>query len=119
MCADANTALAIAVVPYAVEAKMEDSLYQLMAGACKSLAESNCSLVGGHTCEGTEFALGFAVNGVVEEKKVLCKGGINTGDKLILTKGLGTGTILAADMRVKAKAAWMEATLQSMIKSNR
>ena len=51
-CAEAQTALAIVVVPFGVEAKVEDTLYQMMAGACDVLRESNCALVGGHTCEG-------------------------------------------------------------------
>ena len=51
MCADARTALAIATVPFAVEEKVEGMLYQMMAGACAVLKESNCALVGGHTAE--------------------------------------------------------------------
>ena len=39
--------------------------------------------------------------------QVLRKGGMNPGDAIIITKGVGTGTILAADMRVEADAAWM------------
>ena len=35
---------------------MEETLFQMMAGACEVLAESGCSLVGGHTCEGSEQA---------------------------------------------------------------
>merc|ERR1719424_1897052 len=52
MCAEARTALAIAVVPFAIEAKVEETLFQMMAGACEMLKESDCALVGGHTCEG-------------------------------------------------------------------
>ena len=58
MCADAVTALAIATVPYAVEEKVEGMLYQMMAGACETLRESGCALVGGHTAEASELSLG-------------------------------------------------------------
>ena len=43
---------------------------QLMAGACEVLAESGCDLVGGHTAEGADMSLGFAVNGVVDPDEV-------------------------------------------------
>jgi hypothetical protein len=39
-----------------MEAKVEETLFQMMAGACEVLAESGCSLAGGHTCEGSEQA---------------------------------------------------------------
>jgi selenide,water dikinase len=119
MCAEARTALAIAVVPYALEAQVESVLFQMMAGACSALAESNCALVGGHTCEGTELALGFCINGVVEQERALCKGGLRAGESLVLTKPIGTGTLFAAEMRVKAKGIWVANALQVMSKSNR
>lgn len=103
MCAEARTALAIAVVPYAVESKVEEALFQMMAGACSALAESGCALVGGHSCEGTELALGFCINGAVEQERALRKGGMTPGDCVVLTKAIGTGTLFAAEMRMKAK----------------
>ena len=53
-----RTALAIAVVQFGSDARMEETLYQVMAGALGVLQEAGCSLVGGHTCEGGELALG-------------------------------------------------------------
>ena len=112
------SALAIAVVPYSTESKVEATLYQMMAGACSALKEVGCALVGGHTCEGKELALGFAVNGVSSQSALLAKGGMNVGDKLILTKGLGTGTILAAEMRRKANGVWWQSAVEAMVQSN-
>jgi len=120
MCAVPTTALAIAVVPYGLEDKVEEDLYQMMSGACRVLAESNCKLVGGHTCEGAELSLGLVVNGLVEYPNgALTKGGLKKGDAVILTKGVGTGTIFAADMRGKAQGAWVASALDSMQVSNR
>ncbi|MBT4162277.1 MAG: selenide, water dikinase SelD, partial [Gammaproteobacteria bacterium] len=61
----------------------------------------------------------FAVNGLVDEASIWKKEGLNPGDCLVLTKPLGTGTILAADMRHRAKGEWVEGAIRSMMQSNR
>jgi selenide, water dikinase len=118
MGGEPQTALAIATVPYGLESKVEADLSAMMAGANEVLREAGCALVGGHTSEGAELALGFAVNGLVPATAALRKGGLEPGDGLILTKPLGTGTLLAADMRRKAKARWVMAAIAHMIQSN-
>lgn len=115
----AVSALALCVIPYGPEEMVEDSLVQVLAGACKVLAADKddevdeeirkrwggdsreslgCALVGGHTSEGSDLALGFAVNGVAAAGGVLHKGspciprlicGAMVADVIILTKPLG------------------------------
>ena len=119
MGAEPQSALAIATVPYGIETKVEADLSMMMTGANEILREVGCALVGGHTSEGAELSLGFSVNGLIDREKVLRKGGLEPGDALILTKPLGTGTLLAADMRGKAKARWVMAAIEHMIRSNR
>jgi selenide,water dikinase len=109
-----QTALAIAAVPYARADKTEADLADLLAGANAVLADAGCALIGGHTSEGSELALGFAVTGTVARDRVLRKSGLVPGDALILTKPIGTGTLLAAHMRGKAKARWVMAALAHM-----
>ncbi|GFH16179.1 segregation protein A, partial [Haematococcus lacustris] len=67
------------------------------------LNDAGCSLVGGHTSEGSDLSLGFSVTGEVSEQSVMRKGGLAPGQVLLLTKALGTGTIMAASMQAKAK----------------
>ena len=118
MGGEPQTALAIATVPYGLETKVEADLSAMMTGANEVLREVGCALVGGHTSEGADLALGFAINGLVSAKTALRKSGLRPGDALILTKPIGTGTLLAADMRGKAKARWVMAAIAHMIRSS-
>jgi selenide,water dikinase len=118
MGAEPQSALAIATVPYGPEAKVEQDLRALLQGANEVLGDVGCALAGGHSSEGAELALGFTVNGIAERGRVLRKGGMQPGDALILTKPLGTGALLAAHMRGKAKARWVMAALDHMTQSS-
>lgn len=121
MGGQAQSATAIATVPAGLEAKVEDDVFQMMSGAVEVLNEAGCALVGGHTGEGKEMALGFAINGLVDEDlhSVMRKGGMRPGDVLILTKPIGTGTLFAAHARLQTRGRWIDAALESMIQSNR
>jgi selenide,water dikinase len=119
MGAEAQSALAIATVPFGLEAKVETTIREMMTGAMDVLNEAGATLIGGHTSEGPELALGFSVNGLADREAILRKGGMVPGEVLILTKPLGTGTLFAADMQQKAKGRWIEGALKSMVQSNR
>jgi selenide,water dikinase len=120
MGAEPQSATAICTVPPGLEAKVEDLLLQMMGGAVEVLNAAGCALVGGHTGEGRELALGFAINGLIDEKmdRVMRKGGMQAGDVLVLTKPIGTGTLLAAHARGAARGRWIDGAMQSMLASN-
>ncbi len=118
MGAEPWTALAIASVPYASGAKMRAELAAMLQGASEVLHQAGCTLVGGHSAEASEPALGFSVSGLIEPGHVLRKSGLQAGDRLILTKKLGTGIVLAAHMRGEAKVRWLDAAIESMRTTN-
>jgi selenide, water dikinase len=112
------SALAIATIPDARGPIQEAQLYELLAGAVHTLRQAAVVLTGGHTTEGSDLALGFAVTGFAEEGRLFQKGKLRVGDRLILTKPLGSGAILAAWMRGECRAAWFEPLIASMLLSN-
>lgn len=118
MGAQAQSVLAIATLPYARERIVEDTLFDLLAGALEVVTNAGAVLAGGHSSEGAELAFGLTVNGLVEPERLLRKGGLRAGDALILTKPVGTGTLFAADMRGRAKGRWIDAAIASMLVSS-
>jgi selenide, water dikinase len=118
MGADAHSALAIVTLVNGLESKLKDDLLQMMKGAIKVFDAADTYLVGGHTGEANEQSLGFTVNGVIDKDAILRKQGMQVGQRLILTKALGTGTLFAANMRYQASASWVHAAIESMIQSN-
>ncbi len=112
-------ALAQVTVPDDEPARVEETLYQVMAGARAGLDADAVTLVGGHTTTGPELVVGFAVWGLAGSADALIRiGGLAPGDHLVLTKALGTGVLLQADMRGMARGAWIEACCASMLRSN-
>ena len=112
------TALAIAAIPYMPAAKMRADLAAMMGGAKIVLEQDGAVLVGGHSAEAAEPALGFAVTALIEPERVLRKSGLQAGQALVLTKPLGTGIVLAGHGRGLTKARWLQAALASMRRTN-
>lgn len=113
-----DTALAFATMPHASDELMRRDLQALMAGMVRELKAMGTMLIGGHTSEGAEFSVGLVINGLLAPDKLLTKKGLRAGDRIILTKPLGTGTILAADMRLLPVGKSVTAAIQSMLQSN-
>ena len=115
MGATPQSVLAIATLPHAIPDKQAETLFHLLSGVQKALTNAKTPLVGGHTTEGAELALGLACNGLVAPEDILRKQGMQIGDALILTQPLGTGTLFAADRQKAAKGRWIEAAIHHMI----
>ena len=71
-------------------------LRQILLGGLDKMREAEVVLVGGHSVEDDELKYGLSVTGIIHPDKVLFNRGARVGDKLILTKPLGTGIINTA-----------------------
>lgn len=100
-----KTAMSIVAFP----AKQMDIsvLRQIMTGGIDKMKEAGVVLLGGHSVEDSELKYGFSVTGFIHPDKVLTKKNLKIGDKLILTKPLGTGIINTA---IKGNLASKEVT---------
>ena len=111
-------ALAMVAIPSGGMRQQEQLLYELLAGGLRELRAAGATLAGGHTIEGEQLTIGFTLLGESGSAGVRLKSGLRPGDKLLLTKPLGSGILLAAQMRAACRAAWMEALLATLLASN-
>jgi selenide,water dikinase len=112
-------ALALVTVPDDGGERSAETLYQVLAGMRAALDPLGVSLVGGHSTLGQELFVGLSVTGdLAGDAGWLRLDGLAPGDRLVLTKPLGTGVLLAADMRGLATGRWLEAAIASMLCDN-
>ena len=86
-------------------------LREILAGGLDKMREANVVLVGGHSVEDPELKYGLSVTGVIHPDKVLTNTGAKAGDRLLLTKPLGTGIINTA---VKGEMANQESVTRAL-----
>ena len=96
MGARPQAALAQVILPRLSETLGSRTLAEIMDEAARVFAEAGADIVGGHSSTGAELTIGFTVTGLTDHP--ITKAGARPGDVLILTKPLGTGTVLAAEM---------------------
>jgi selenide,water dikinase len=85
------TALAIAAFPQ--DGLHTDDIAQIFRGGFDKLREAGVALLGGHTVQDREIKFGYSVTGTIDPRRILTNAGAKPGDRLILTKPLGTGIV--------------------------
>ena len=110
------TALALVCFPDKADLNI---LERILAGGLSKMIEAGCTVVGGHSIRDEETKFGYAVTGVIHPQRVLANQGAQPGDKLLLTKALGTGVISTAIKKGEAKQEWIDAAVKSMITLNK
>ncbi len=110
---------AMNVVCFPIKKLSLDTLRQILEGGLQILREAGVALVGGHSVEDDEPKYGLSVTGLIHPERIMTNGGIQPGDRLILTKALGTGVIATAVKAKLAEPSSIEAMVNSMCTINR
>lgn len=111
------TAMNLAAFP--VKTLSPSILKEILLGGLSKTKEAGVALVGGHTIEDPEIKYGLAITGVVHPNKILTNAKALPGDRLVLTKPLGTGVIATALKSGMASEEAVRAMVESMIRLNR
>ena len=96
-----------------------ETLERILAGGLSKMVEAGCTVVGGHSIRDEELKFGYSVTGTVHPQHVLANGGAQHGDRLLLTKPLGTGVISTAIKKGMARQEWIDAAVASMTMLNK
>ncbi len=94
-------------------------LRRIIQGGLEKITEAGAVLVGGHSIEDKELKYGLSVTGIIHPDRVLTKKTLCSGDRLVLTKPLGTGIINTAIKADMAPPALVERVTQLMAELNR
>ncbi len=110
------TALAILGFPQAGD---PDWMERILRGGLERMQAAGCAVVGGHSVRDEELKFGYAVTGVVHPERIWRNVGAQPGDRLLLTKPLGTGLIATALKRNLARAEDVAEAVATMVSLNR
>jgi selenide,water dikinase len=90
----------------------------ILEGAAETLAEAGGVILGGHSVRDDELKFGLAAVGRADPERLLTNGGARPGDRLLLTKPLGTGVLINAFKLGKLGADGLEEALTEMERLN-
>jgi selenide, water dikinase len=113
MGAKPQAATATVILPRMSAELQERTLREIMITASQVMRDAGAEIVGGHTSLGGELTIGFTVTGLCPGDAITLAGA-RPGDALILTKPIGSGVIMAAEMAGQANGDWVAAALAQM-----
>ncbi len=96
-----------------------DVLERILTGGVDKMSEAGCTILGGHSVRDAEIKFGYAVTGTVDPARFWTNSNARPGDRLILTKPLGTGVITTALRSGKARDTWVAEAVAAMSRLNR
>jgi selenide,water dikinase len=97
----------------------KDIIAAVFRGGADKVREAGGVIAGGHTVVDAEPKYGLCVTGRVDPRRILIKGGLRAGQRVFLSKPLGTGVIATAAKDDRCEPAVLEGAVQSMLRLNR
>lgn len=94
-------------------------LSEIMRGGLSVLTEHGVALLGGHSVDNQQIMFGYAVTGTIDPRRVATNSGARVGDRIILTKPIGTGVISTGIKFEKADAEIARASIATMLTAGR
>jgi selenide,water dikinase len=110
---------ALSIVGFPNTGRDTDVLERVLQGGLSKMQEAGCAVIGGHSIGDDEIKFGYAVTGLVNPQRLWKNATARAGDRLVLTKRLGTGVISTALKKGRASAAAVGAATESMTTLNR
>lgn len=107
------------LVAFPIRTMPSSILKEILLGGLSKMKEAGVALVGGHSIEDPEIKYGLAVTGLIHPKRILTNAKARVGDKLVLTKALGTGIIATALKGRMASEDAVRKIVESMVTLNR
>jgi len=114
----AEPLFALSVVGFPSSRLPLDVLKSILRGANDKAAEAGIAIIGGHTVDDMEPKFGLAVTGRVHPKHVITNAGAQPGDRLVLTKPIGTGILTSARKQGLIGLDRMQDAIEAMAKLN-
>lgn len=105
---------ALNIVCFPIDEMDPGILGEILAGGASVLEEAGVVLLGGHSVNDAEPKYGLAVTGVVDPNRITRNRGAKPGDRLVLTKAIGTGIATTAAMRGMDPPGVLAAAVRSM-----
>jgi len=110
---------ALSIVGFPIRSLPDEALREILRGGIDKMTEAGVPVVGGHSINDVQVKAGFAVTGLVDPTRIVANAGAQPGDRLLLTKPLGTGILAFAAQIGRAPAGSLEAAAHSMATLNR
>jgi selenide,water dikinase len=110
---------ALCIVGFPNSGKDVEILEKIMKGGWAKMQEAGCTVIGGHSIGDDEIKFGYAVTGLIDPARMLANSGARPGDRLVLTKAIGTGIIGTAIKKQVASKTAEAAAVESMCALNK
>ncbi len=115
----AKPLFALNIIGFPINTLPKSDLSKILQGGIDKAEEAGISIVGGHSVDDPEPKYGLVVTGEIDEAKLITNSTAKVGDKLILTKPIGTGIIATAVKRGAADSKAVQASAKSMATLNK